>query len=184
MTQVVTKRVRLSYAKLDQPETNEQGKQVWQTAIIIPKSDVETINKIKEAIEEAKKAGKSKLEVNGKMPSNLRNPLHDGDEEKPEDQAYANSYYLNAKTFNRPPQMVERKNGAYVEVTDVASKFYSGAYARAVLNFYAYNNNGKGIGVGLGSLCFLSDGEPLSGSYVDAQQAYGDDFEDDFDPMA
>ena len=49
-----------------------------------------------DAIEEAKQSGVSKW--NGKIPANLKTPLRDGDEERPDDPAYANSYFFNCSS--------------------------------------------------------------------------------------
>jgi len=181
-TRVTTKKARLSYCKIWQGEVKEGNKgetTVYSTAVLIPKSDTETIKALEAAIEAAKVAGKSKLEVNGKMPK-LKLPLHDGDVDKPEDPAYAGHMYFNASTYGKKPSVVERKNGMFTEITDPA-RVYSGCFARVCVGAYAYNNTSKGISFGLQSVCFLSDGEPLGGSYVSAEEAFGDDFEDEDD---
>jgi hypothetical protein len=64
----------------------------YSCSFIIPKSDAETIGKIKAAIEEAKQNGVSKW--GGKTPANLKLPLRDGDVERPDDPAYADAYFV------------------------------------------------------------------------------------------
>lgn len=172
----------MSYAKLWTPETVD-GKagpvEVYSTALLIDKNDKATIKAIEDAIAAAKVEGKPKLEVKGKMPSNLRLPLHDGDEEKPDDPAYAGCYFFNAKSYAKKPMLVERKNGLFVEITN-PDKLYSGCYVAAIVDFYAYDNNGKGITSGLKSVAFIEDGEPLSGSVVDVEEGFKGVFDDDF----
>ena len=59
------------------------GDPKYSVSAIIPKSDTETIEKIKRAIEQAKKDSVSKW--GGKVPVNLKLPLRDGDIDRPED---------------------------------------------------------------------------------------------------
>lgn len=97
-TKVVTgKKTRWSYANVWEPKATQDGKLKYSVSIIIPKSDVETVKKIKAAIKAAYDEGQAKLKGNGKsVPSinNIKLPLRDGDEERPDDEAYANSYFV------------------------------------------------------------------------------------------
>ena len=77
----------------------------YSVSAIIPKSDTETIEKIKRAIEQAKKDSVSKW--GGKVPANLKLPLRDGDIDRPEDEAYADSYFFNANS-KQAPQVVDK----------------------------------------------------------------------------
>ena len=119
-------------------------------------------NKIKAAIEAAYNEGQSKLKGNAKtVPplSAIKQPLRDGDLERPDDEAYANSYFLNANSKNRPG-VVDQNVQAILDATEV----YSGCYARLTLNFYPYSASGnKGVAAGLGNVQKLDDGEPLGG---------------------
>jgi len=157
-TKVTTGKIRLSYAYLFEPHAiNGQAPQ-YGTSVIIPKSDKETLQAIKDAVNEAKEVGKSKW--NGKIPPNLKTPLHDGDIDRPDDEAYANSYFLNANSKNHKPGVVDKHNQKILDATEV----YSGCYARVTLNFFAFNAAGnRGIGCGLGNVQKLEDGEALGG---------------------
>lgn len=168
-TKIVTGKVRLSYAKIWEPESINEGEdKKYSTAILIPKTDTVTIEKIKAAIEAAKEQGKSKLAgANGKIPANLKTPLRDGDADKPDDEAYAGMYFLNASTRTRPG-IVDKDLNAIMDRDEV----YSGCYARVSINFYAYNANAsKGIAAGLNNIMKVADGERLAG---------GSSAEDDF----
>src|SRR5579875_3661154 len=99
-TRVITGKVRLSYTHIFTPQQDDQGNDKYSTAILIPKSDKETLRRIKSAVDAAIELGKSKW--NGKIPPNLKKPLRDGDEERPEDEAYAGHYFLNATSKNKP----------------------------------------------------------------------------------
>lgn len=156
-TKVTTGKVRLSYAHLFQPHAIEGNEPKYSVSIIISKDDKDTIKAIREAVDEAKETGKAKL--GGKIPANLKTPLRDGDEERPDDEAYANSFFLNANSKNRPG-VVDINVHPILDETEV----YSGSYGRVTLNFYAYNANGnRGIAAGLGNVQKLSDGEALGG---------------------
>ena len=156
-TKVVTGKVRLSYANIWEAKSINGGDEKYSVSLIISKSDTKTIAEIKAAIEAAKQEGKAKL--GGKIPANLKLPLRDGDVEKPDDEAYENSYFVNANSKDRP-NVVDKNVKAILDQSEV----YSGCYGRASITFYAFNQNGnKGIACGLQNIQKLSEGEPLSG---------------------
>ena len=161
-TKVVTGETRLSYANLWDPKSINGGTPKYSVSIIIPKSDTQTVVKINAAIEAAYRDGESKLKGNGKsVPplTSLKTPLRDGDLERPDDDAYADSFFINANASNAPG-IVDK---ACVPILE-RSQIYSGVYARASINFYAYNSNGnKGIACGLNNIQKLRDGQPLGG---------------------
>lgn len=156
-TKVVTGKVRFSYANIWEAKSINGGDEKYSVSLIIPKSDKNTIAEIKAAIEQAKKDGVSKF--GGKIPANLKLPLRDGDIDRPDDEAYKNSYFVNANSKERP-QVVDKNVKPVLDQDEV----YSGCYGRASITFYAFNQNGnKGIACGLGNIQKLADGEPLSG---------------------
>jgi len=161
-TKVITGEARLSYANLWEPKSINGGTPKYSVSIIIPKSDTRTIAKIKAAIEAAYREGETKLKGNGKtVPAlaALKTPLRDGDSERPDDEAYADSYFINANS-STAPGIVDSSCETIFE----RSQIYSGVYARASVNFYAFNSNGnKGIACGLNNIQKLRDGEPLGG---------------------
>lgn len=174
-TKVTTGKVRLSYAHLFEPHAIDGNEPKYSVSVIIPKSDKETLQAIKEAVAEAKEQGKGKL--GGKVPANIKTPLRDGDIDREGDEAYAGCYFLNANSKNKPG-IVDVNVQPILDSTEV----YSGCYARLTLNFYAYNANGnKGIAAGLGNVQKLADGEPLGGftraeDDFDAIESAEDDF--------
>ena len=118
---------------------------------------METVEKIKRAIEQAKKDSVPKW--GGKVPANLKLPLRDGDIDRPEDEAYADSYFFNANS-RQAPQVVDKNVQPILDQSEV----YSGCYGRISVNFYGFNNNGnRGIAAGLGNIQKLRDGESLGG---------------------
>ena len=153
---------RWSYCNVWQPKSINGGTPKYSVSLIIPKSDTVTINKIKAAIEAAYKEGEAKLKGNGRsVPalSVLKTPLRDGDAERPDDEAYANAYFVNANSATAPG-IVDADRQPILERSEV----YSGVYGRASINFYAFNSNGnKGIACGLNNLQKIRDGESLGG---------------------
>lgn len=148
---------RFSYLHCWEPNAVNGGDPKYSVSAIIPKSDTETVEKIKKAIEQAKKDSVSKW--GGKVPANLKLPLRDGDIDRPEDEAYADSYFFNANS-RQAPQVVDKNVQPVLEQSEV----YSGCYGRISVNFYGFNNNGnRGIAAGLGNIQKLRDGESLGG---------------------
>lgn len=143
MSKVVTETVRLSYAHIWEPASINGGDEKYSVSLIIPKSDTKTIKAIQDAVEQAKQDGKAKF--GGKIPANLKLPLRDGDIERPDDEAYADSYFINANSKDKP-QIVDTKVQPILDRSEV----YSGCYARVSISLYAFNTNGnKGIACGL-----------------------------------
>ena len=105
----------------------------------------------------------------------IKTPLRDGDLERPDDEAYANSYFINANSA-AAPGIVDADRQPIIDRSEV----YSGVYGRASINFYAFNSNGnKGIACGLNNLQKIKDGEPLGGKSR-AEDDFATDAEDDF----
>lgn len=168
-TKIVTGKVRFCYANVFEPTAmNDGDTPKYNICILIPKSDEKTVNAIKKAIEAAKQAGKAKIaDKSGKIPSTLKTPLRDGDEERGDDPTFENMFFINANT-TRKPTIVDK------DLNPIMSKdeFYSGCYGRASINFYAYNVSSKGIAAGLNNLQKLEDGEMLAGG-SSAEEDFG-----------
>lgn len=173
MSKVTTKTaVRLSYTNLLAPRAQDDAKPdvlTFSTAILIPKSDTDTVNAIKAAIKEALEEGVVK-KWNGKRPANLKNPLRDGDAERPDDEVYAGHHFINAKgpRGGKEKPILLNKDG---QETDSATDIYSGVEARVSLQFYPFDVSGnRGIAAGVSSVLSLGTGEPL-GNTVTAESA-------------
>lgn len=176
MSKVVTGTVRLSYANVWTPRAANDGSEPkYSASIIIPKSDTATVDAIKKAIEVAIQEGVGKF--GGKIPprTTLKLPLRDGDEERPDDEAYKNAYFLNT-TSKLAPGIVDK----HVQPILDHSEVYSGVYARVSLNFYAFNTSGnRGVACGLGNIQKIRDGEPLGGKTAPSAD-FGSIEDDDF----
>lgn len=169
---------RWSYANVWDPKSINGGAPKYSVSLIIPKSDKTTVDKINAAIKAAYEEGQSKLKGNGRsVPtlSAIKTPLRDGDLERPDDEAYANSYFINANSPSAPG-IVDVDRNTIIDRSEV----YSGVYGRASISFYAFNSNGnKGIACGLNNLQKIRDGEPLGGKSR-AEDDFATDVDDDF----
>ncbi len=177
-TKIVTGLVRLSYLHIWEPVAIEEGQpKKYSASLIIPKSDKATLSAIKTAIDAAKEQGKAKF--GGKVPTSLKTPLRDGDVERPEDDNYKGSYFINANSTTRPG--VVDKNIQQIMNQD---ELYSGCYGKVSITFYAFNTSGnKGIACGLNHIMKIKDGEALGGrssAESDFANVTNEDVEDDF----
>lgn len=169
-TTITTGKVRFSYANLFEPKAapgSEEKK--YSLSVIIPKKDKATVEKINNAVEAAKEAGKSKW--GGKVPAKLKTPLRDGDEERPDDPAYAGCYFFNCTSKNRP-KVVD------INIEDILdpAEVYSGCFGRVNVSFFAFDHSGnRGVAASLNSVQKLEDGEALGGSAPSVKEAFGDE---------
>lgn len=178
-TKVVVGPVRLSYLHIWEPAAIEEGQdKKYSASLIIPKSDKATIKRINDAIDAAKQQGKAS-KFGGKIPANLKLPLRDGDNERPEDEAYAGCYFLNASAKTKPG--IVDKNRQPILAQD---EVYSGCYGFVSITFYPFDKAGnKGVAVGLNHIMKAKDGEPLGGR-SSAENDFADiKLEDDDDLM-
>lgn len=178
-TKVITgKHTVFSYLTVNEPKTPlGGGTPKYSVSLIIPKSDTVTVEKIKAAIQAAYDEGQSKLKGSSKVVpalEDLKTPLRDGDRERKGDDAYKNSYFINANSTTKPGVVDADRN----PILD-SSELYSGIIGRASINFYAFNSNGnKGIACGLNNLQKLADGTPLGG-HSRAEDDFADDDDDE-----
>ena len=180
MKVITGKDTRWSYCNVWEAKAINGGTPKFSVSLLIPKSDTVTVKKIKDAIEAAYREGEAKLKGNGKsVPalSVIKTPLRDGDQERPDDPAYAGHYFLNANSATAPGIV-----DADCQPILTRSEVYSGVYGRASISFYAFNSSGnRGVACGLNNLQKIRDGEPLGGR-ASAESDFSDfDDEDDDD---
>jgi hypothetical protein len=176
-TKVITGvKTRWSYANVWQAKSINGSAPKFSVSLIIPKNDTKTVTAVKNAIQAAYDEGQSKLKGNSKSVPALtaiKTPLRDGDAERPDDEAYKDSYFINANSAT-VPGIVDAARNPIIEHSEV----YSGVYGRASINFYAFNSNGnRGIACGLNNLQKISDGDPL-GCKTRAEDDFADEDED------
>lgn len=177
-TKVVTGLCTFSYLNCWDPKAIKGGTPKFSVSLIISKSDTKTVDKVNAAIQAAYEEGQSKLKGNGKtVPalSVIKTPLRDGDVERPDDEAYRNSYFINANSGTQPG-IVDADCQPILD----RSQMYSGVKGRASINLYAYNVNGnRGIACGLNNLQKIADGEPLGGKSR-AEDDFSTEDDDDY----
>lgn len=173
-TFVVTGRARLSYANLTRPAGREGQEPKYSVTVLVPKTDVATMQRINAAIEAATKAGEK---LWGGRPPRVSAPVHDGDGQRPSDgmpfgpECKGHFVFTASCKQDRKPEIVDTMKNPIID----ASQIYSGMYGRVSVNFFPYYQAGKkGVGCGLNNVQKLADGEPL-GSRTTA--------EDDFDAV-
>ena len=175
---ITGKRTIMSYLNVNEPKVPlGGGTPKYSVSLIIPKSDTLTIAKIRAAIQAAYDEGQSKLKGASKfIPAleDLKTPLRDGDKDRKGDDAYKDSYFVNANSTTKPGVVDADRN----PILD-SSELYSGIIGRASINFYAFNSNGnKGIACGLNNIQKLADGTPLGG-HSRAEDDFADVDDDD-----
>lgn len=155
--------VRFSYANVFTPRRNPDGTQgKYSVCVIIPKTNSDAVKLFSQAYEAAKAVGKT-TKWGGRLPAKVTLPLHDGDEERPDDPAFENCWYFNCSSTNAPGVRLRDELGQVSEALD-DSDFYSGCYGAVTVNLFPYSSNGnQGVGIGLNNLIKLRDGERLSG---------------------
>jgi len=175
-TAVTTGKVRLSFVHLFKPYAFQPGQEEkFSTTILVPKSDTETKAKIDAAMSAAIEKG-IKDNWNGVRPPILNTPVYDGDGTRPSDgmpfgdECKGHWVFTASSKIDYPPEIVDVSGNRIISPSEI----YSGIYARVHVNFYPYAFGGKkGIGVGLGPVQKVSDGEPLGGGAVSASAVFG-----------
>lgn len=171
-TNVTTGQVRLSFVHLFQPHANQPGQEPkYSTTILIPKTDVATMQRINAAIEAAAQKGVAGV-WNGARPPQLKTPIWDGDGVRQNGEPFGpecRGHWVMTASSKQQQQVVDANLNPIINQTEV----YSGMYARVNINFYPFSNSGnRGVAAGLGPVQKLADGEPLGGR-VSAEQAFG-----------
>jgi len=171
-TVVTTGQVRLSYVHLFQPYANQPNQEPkYSTTILIPKSDVATMQRIHAAIAAAIEKGVSGV-WNGARPPQPKTPLWDGDGVRQNGEPFGpecKGHWVLTASSKQQQAIVDANMNPIIDQTQV----YSGMYGRVNINFFPFSNSGnRGIGAGLGPVQKLADGEPLGGR-ISAEQAFG-----------
>lgn len=177
-TKVITGKCRLSYAHIWEPSSiNENSPAKYSACIIIPKTDKATLAKLQTATDAAIQDGiKSKWK--GKRPPKLKLPLRDGDEERPDDDAFAGCYFINANS-SRQPGVVDLARQPILDRDEI----YSGCYCRFAVNLYPFSTNGNnGVAVGLNNVQKVAEGERLAGGSR-AEDDFNDGYTGDLDDI-
>ena len=162
--------VRFSFVHVFSPRVGDDGKPgKYGVCAVWPKTDTQTTELVKGAIEAAKAQAKAK---GIKLPSVCKTPLRDGDIDREDDPVFAGCWFMNVNGGQKPGVRV-RENGIVSEALD-EEDFYSGCYGALTVNFFPYDSNGnKGIGAGLNNVIKTRDGEKLAGG-TNADEDFAD----------
>ena len=165
-TKVITgPNTRWGYVNVWEPKSINGGNPVYSLTLIIPKSDIKTMNKIYSAIQAAYEAEKNKLaDNNGNIPAlnEILLPIRDGDIDRYYDPEYANCWFINATT-KFAPYIFDTDHNLITDHKQV----YSGVYGKANVHFYAFHakeRNQRGIVCCIDSLMKVRDGDSLGQS--------------------
>lgn len=158
-------RCTASYVHVFKPDSIDGSEPKYSMAILIDKDDKEALESIRKAIKAAYTAGVGTF--GGKLPQSWKDPLRDGDLERPSDPVYAGKCFINASSKRKPGIVKTTRDisgkKSLVDITD-ENEFYSGCEALVSVNFYAFNVSGnKGVAAGLNNILKIRDGEYLGG---------------------
>lgn len=175
-TKVVTGKVRFSYCNIWEPKApNGGGEPKYSVTLLIPKTDTDTLNKIKQAMAAAADNFRARNGANS-LPQKPVHTLHDGDGVRDSGDPYGEECkgcYVITVSSKQKPVIVDAFRNEITEQTEV----YSGCYGRAAINFFGFNSNGKkGISAGLLSIQKLCDGEAFG--TVGSANDFDDGFQD------
>ncbi len=116
----------------------------------------------------------------GKRPAKLKycelgGPWRDGDDSDYEE--FAGCYTMNVTSRDKVPVHFINEDGE-LERTEESARMYSGAFYKAELKAYAWDNKfGKGVSFNLDNVLFIRDGEAFAGRQS-AAAAFADEIEE------
>lgn len=167
-----------SYVFVLEPRADQQGKLYYSLALLVAKNREAELAPLRNLVQQVAvekfgaKAGD--LMKAGK----IRNPIRDGDLEKPEDKNYKGVFFMSMKTNKKPGIIDAKKNEVFTD-DDV----YSGCLLRCSVNVYAYDTSGnKGVGLWLNNIQVLHKGTRLDGRKAATEEF--DEYQDtEADPL-
>lgn len=172
---VTTGLARLSYCHLTVPRASAQNAEPkYSVTVLVPKTDAATKYAIDAAVQTAIQEGLANPRAwNGRRPASPMLPLYDGDGVRRNGEPFGDEcrghWVFSASCKDRPKVY----DAGLQEILD-PTQIYSGMYGRVNVRFYAYSKAGNtGIAAALNMVQKLQDGEPLSGSRVTAEEAFG-----------
>jgi hypothetical protein len=166
---VLTPEFRAAFADVWKARAYEDGEPKFGLVMVFPKTtDISALKRAAEKVAREKWGDKlPELMKAGK----IRLPWREGSEYGEYD-GFDDSVVFIRATSKRPPGIVDRSNQRIID----QSEFYSGCFARATVNAFAYETKGnRGVSFGLLNLQKIRDGESFAGAANPEQ---------DFEPLA
>lgn len=162
---LVTPEFRVSFAQVFEPKqvAGKGDAKYSLTMLFTEDTDLSVLKKA--AIQAAKD------EWGDKLPKNLKMPFLKGNELDIVHDGYKDMIFIRASS-KQPVGVVKKQDGAITDIIDRA-EFYSGCYAVAGVNAYAWTHEtgGKGVSFGLQNVMKIKDGESFS-SRPNAQEQF------------
>ena len=183
---LILENVRGSYVYVTTPRKKDGEEVGYGMQIILDKKeDKELILKIKKGtikVAKEKFGDKIKVNKNGTI-AGYKTPIRDGDEER-EGEEFEGKVFLNANAkLDRKPGLVNKYNKKPTE-QEIADHCFSGAYFNVSINLYPFDNESKGVAVGLNNVMMCQkDAERLDGTMSAESEFAGyasEDASDDF----
>lgn len=121
------------------------------------------------------------LDDEGRFLEGYINPLRRGESKMDRDGYGRGVIFMAARNSTKPNLVDVRKKPIDV------SKFYAGAYCRASVSTWDFDNKSKGVGFNLHNMMWIGDGEPFGNTAVAPESDFGDLSAEEMsfdDPMA
>lgn len=177
-TFLVLKNVRLSYAHIfekfafpAQPGKPENVP-MYSTKLIWPKTNTALTEQVKAKILKAMdvdlETDKPKLKGKTIKSKDFQYPLYDGDNDDPVKPELAGHWYITCKSSDKPG-VVDMELNPILDKEQVQS----GDHVNVSVNFYAFNNVAFGVGIGLGNVQFIKQGDRFT-NRTSAEDDFGD----------
>ncbi len=170
---IVLTNVRLSYAHLDKPYSNNGGEPKYSATILVPKTDPANKQKIDAAIRAA--TARMREKKGNSFPATPKTSVHDGDGVRPSDGQPFGDECKGCWVFTASSKTQPDCRDQYKQPLLDGSELYSGVWAHVGVTFFGYDSgSNKGIGVALDTVMKARDGEPLGGMRASADDDFAD----------
>jgi hypothetical protein len=150
----------------DPSKFTASDKKKWQA--IMSAMDTEAMNRFKKPV--------------SKFTDNMKKGVRDGGEKDGID-GFEEGFKFANLTTKMKPAVVDREKGSDGKLLKIgpdhgnSDEVYAGAYFRATVTVYSYDNKGKGVALGLMNIQKIADGESL----IQSREADGDFADEDID---
>lgn len=171
---ILVKNVRLSYAHIFKPYTNDDDKAPkYSVQLMLPKTTHAGAAKAIKAIID--KLAKEELKMSSMPPDRIF--LKNGDHKVDKNPEYKGHLIISASE-SRKPNVVNRDRSPVSEDDDIV---YSGCFANVLIRPWAQNHTkyGKRINAGLTMVQFVRDGDRLDGAARPDVEDVFDELDDD-----